>query len=544
MLDPARRPSASVALLFAGFAVLSLTAPKAQAAEVSVRAYEGFQGARLHTWQPGQMAVRLRRGADRDGEFVPPRSRRPMVVLRRLDAADRVELRFSFQRRGGGPQTLALLERNRVTLRVTRRGVLTACRAARPRCRSLGRTHRGRARWNRARLVLDVGKGMLRARLGERRTIRLPVRAHPEHLAEVGDVDREMGGPIAFDDIVLVAQSPAPAPVAQASPPLPSTPAPVAPASARMPPTGSSSARFFAPDSVWNAPLADDAPLDRQSAAVVGAFRAEIAREMTVRTGPWIATTEYSTPVYTVPAGQPRVRVTLDQPFGATLKGAFASVPLPDNARPASGTDAHLTVHQPSTDSLWEFWQLRRLSDGWHASWGGAMSGVSGSAGYYSSASWPGAESNWGATATSLPVIGGTMLLSELAAGRIDHALAIGVPDARAGVFAFPAQRTDGTSADPLAIPEGARLRLDPALNIDALGLPPLVRAMAVAAQRYGIIVRDKTTSITTFYGEDPTPTGTNPYPQLLGGRLPNDELASFPWDHLQLLSMQLTPAG
>ena len=54
------------------------------------------------------------------------------------------------------------------------------------------------------------------------------------------------------------------------------------------------------------------------------------------------------------------------------------------------------------------------------------------------------------------------MLLDELKAGRIDHALAINLPAPRAGVFAWPAQRTDGTGP-PTALPEGARLRLDPA---------------------------------------------------------------------------------
>ena len=34
---------------------------------------------------------------------------------------------------------------------------------------------------------------------------------------------------------------------------------------------------------------------------------------------------------------------------------------------------------------------------------------------------------------------------------------------------------------------------------------------MAEAAQRYGIVLRDKSSNI-TFYGQDPTPTGTNPY--------------------------------
>ena len=169
------------------------------------------------------------------------------------------------------------------------------------------------------------------------------------------------------------------------------------------------------------------------------------------------------------------------------------------------------------------------------------MRGVSGSPGHFSPASWPGAASYWGATATSLPLVAGTMLISELQAGRIEHALAISVPNARAGVFAFPAQRSDGTSADPAAIPEGARLRLDPRLNIAALNLPPVVHAMAVAAQRYGMIVRDKTLDATGFFAEDPSPTGANPYPQLFGGQAPNQLLARFPWDHLQLVRMQLT---
>jgi hypothetical protein len=375
---------------------MSVAASKAGAAEVSSRAYESFRGARLHAWQSGQKALRLRQGANRDREFVPPRSRRPMVVLRRLDAASRIDLRFSFQRRAAGAQSIALMARNGVSLRVSHRGVLSACRATPRRCRPLGRTHRGRADWHRARLLLDVAAGTLRARLDERPMVRLPVRARPEGLVSVGDVGHEMGGPIAFDDLLLVARSPA-----AATPPAPAPATPTAPAA-----VAPSLPRFFAPDSVWNAPLAADAPLDPNSAALTGAFRAEIASEIATRTGPWIATTEYSTPVYTVPADQPCVRVTLDQTYGAPLKSAFASVPLPDNARPAAGTDAHLTVHQPSRDSLWEFWQLRRLSDGWHASWGGAMSGVSRSAGYYSASSWPGADHTWGSTATGLPVVG------------------------------------------------------------------------------------------------------------------------------------------
>ena len=32
-------------------------------------------------------------------------------------------------------------------------------------------------------------------------------------------------------------------------------------------------------------------------------------------------------------------------------------------------------MYQPSTDTLWEFWLMRRAADGWHARWGGKLAG-------------------------------------------------------------------------------------------------------------------------------------------------------------------------
>jgi hypothetical protein len=69
---------------------------------------------------------------------------------------------------------------------------------------------------------------------------------------------------------------------------------------------------------------------------------------------------------------------------------------------------------------------------------------------------------------------------------------------------------------------------------------------IAEAAQRYGIFVRDRASAI-TFYAQDPTPTGTNPYGGPHGymeDRTPWELLASFPWTHLQLLAMDLHEAG
>ena len=300
--------------------------------------------------------------------------------------------------------------------------------------------------------------------------------------------------------------------------------------------------RLFAVTSVWNRPLADDEELDPANAHVTKTFRDIVAANLKARTGPWIQTTDSSTPLYVVPADQSTTRVKLDAgAWATTLQAALERVPIPPTARPADGPDRHMTIWQPSTDRLWELWKAHRETDGWHADYGGAMMNVSKSPGYYTRASWRGALPQWGASATSLPVIAGTMLIRELQAGTIPHALAVAVPAARADEYTWPAQRTDGVDADAGAIPEGAHFRLDPALDIGSLHLPPVTRMMAEAVQRYGLIVRDQTAHAIAFYAQDPGPGEANPYKAIFGGQYPIELLAKFPWEHLQLLRMHLS---
>jgi len=275
----------------------------------------------------------------------------------------------------------------------------------------------------------------------------------------------------------------------------------------------------------------------------VGAFNEQITAEEEARKGPAINTTAWSVPVYTVPADQPTVKVTLERASRApALQAAWDAVPMPANAQPAAGSDKHLVVWQPSTDRMWEFWHLERAAEGWQASWGGAIQNVSSDPGAYGPEAWPGAKTAWGASASSLSIAGGLITLEDLELGQIDHVLAIALPNTRAGVYASPAERTDGGATESLSLPEGARLRLDPSLDLAALHLPRLTLMMAESAQRYGLVVRDTAGNV-AFYAQDPTPTGTNPYPGTHGyyeGKSPQQLLASFPWSHLQLLKMEL----
>jgi hypothetical protein len=281
---------------------------------------------------------------------------------------------------------------------------------------------------------------------------------------------------------------------------------------------------------------------------MIAAFDAEIAAEESVGKGPaTINTTSWSVPIYTVSAAQPTVKVTLENAAPtSTLQAAWNAVPLPEDAQPAGGSDEHLVVWQPSRDELWEFWHLVHGPEGWHAAWGGAMRNVTADSGAYGPEAWPGAKPTWGASASSLSIAGGLITLEDLESGQINHALAIGIPQVRAGVYASPAQRTDGKSTDPLALPEGAQLRLEPSLKLASLHLPRLTLMLARAAQRYGIVVRDGAANV-AFYAQEPVPIGTNPYTSRGGyfeGRQPRELLASFPWRHLQVLAMHLHRGG
>lgn len=287
----------------------------------------------------------------------------------------------------------------------------------------------------------------------------------------------------------------------------------------------------FARTSVWNAPLSSHTALAPRSRAYVNNLVAQVQAFHA-----WMNTTSYSVPVYVVRRHARTVHVTLDT-WGPDLQQEFDAVPIPPGARAAPGTDHNMTVWQPSTNRMWEFWLMHRERNGWHARWGGEMNDVSRNPGYFTHV---GQTSNWGATATGLPLLGGLVTFADLDRGYINHALAISLVETEPSTWAWPAQRTDGyTWTRGLAIPEGMRFRLDPHLKLAALHLPRIDQMLARAAQRYGIIVRDKSGAV-TFYGQDPV-TGRNPWAAAFANQYPNTVLALFPWSHLQALRPQLS---
>jgi len=437
---------------------------------------------------------------------------------RRLIAVPRAgHVRVDLRVRGAARRVVAL-RAHRVDV-LTRRGRVLVRLGS----RELGRVATRSRRWHALRLEVSGSRLALRV---DGRALRRRVRATPETGVRLGR------GPMTAVHVRWWGSCPgAPAPADVGSAPVAPAPAPIRPAC--PPPSGD--VRPFAHDSFWNAPLAADAPLDARSDVYVAELRRQLAT-----TNPWINTTSYSSPVYTVPAGQPRVHVTLENTADRSLPPALDQVPIPPNAKPALGFDKHVVVWQPASDTMWELWVASLRPDGWHAHWGGRMDCVSRSPGYFGPP-----HSIWGATATSLPLLGGLIRISELQAGRIDHGLAFSIPHTRKWTsWSWPAQRSDGDDGGPNSIPEGARFRLDPTLDIDALKLPRATTIIAKAIQRYGMIVRDKSGAV-AFYAEDPAQYGFNPYGGLFDHlAAPNLLFRKFPWDRLQALPLDMRGPG
>ena len=295
--------------------------------------------------------------------------------------------------------------------------------------------------------------------------------------------------------------------------------------------------RFFSPSSFWNVPLASNAVIDPDSKALTATLVAQVDKLDSEHFYPNVNTDQYSVPIYTVAQDQPRVPVVLDNPgsYAHELRQELArGVPIPAGAKPAAGTDAHLVVWQPGTNTMWELWRARLVAGRWYASFGGEIPDESGFDGAFFSPS--GIE--FGATASSLALAGGLITFGDIHRGQIDHAVAVAIPSTRASVWALPASRTDGVDHEPNAIPEGARFRLPPSLNIASLHLSPIAAMIARAAQRYGMFVRDQSGSV-SFYAQDPTPTRSGIYHRLFEPD-PVNVLSGFPWGKLEVVKMQL----
>ncbi len=243
--------------------------------------------------------------------------------------------------------------------------------------------------------------------------------------------------------------------------------------------------RPYTSSSAWNTPIPASAPRDPNSNSMIATIR--LANNGVITSDP----NQYSYPVYFADASTPRWNVpctsyqcTVVSTTGVTRVSTLQNVPIPANAQPSTGTDGQIIIIDKSNGTEYDLWQVERTSTG----------GWSVSNGSVYNIAWNGMPTSYGSRGAGVPYYAGLIRPWEIDQGRIDHAIAFAYPTPARGRCVFPASKTDGQSDMAYAIPEGARLQLDPTLteaDFDRMGLNRTGKIIARALQKYGMILID-----------------------------------------------------
>jgi hypothetical protein len=275
--------------------------------------------------------------------------------------------------------------------------------------------------------------------------------------------------------------------------------------------------RLYSRTSPFNRPIPRNVRIDPLSDHYVAGL-AEVAQQG----GFVIAVRRYSVPAYWASARTPRDRVSLTASWAPRR---MMVAPIPPSARPDPASDGQMAVLDSSNGCEYDFWEAQKQGGTWSAAWGNAIS-------FRGSGAFPGGLS---ARGSGFALLAGLMRPKELAAGRINHALIFSYPYTSSAGFVSPATESDGQTNRSDALPEGARLQLDP--TFDVTSLPKYERPIARALQRYGMYLGETGSGNVSLYAINPQSYRTNPYRGVLPGGDYVD-LHNIPLDRLRVIQL------
>ena len=232
----------------------------------------------------------------------------------------------------------------------------------------------------------------------------------------------------------------------------------------------------FPVDNPWNVVVAG-APLRSDSAAIIAAIQSNGGTSLHPDFG---ENPNYGIPFVVVAASQLRVPVVYD-PYGDESDPGPFPIPLeaPVEGGAGSSGDRHVLVVQSGSCELFELFDAERSGQGWSAA-SGARFDLSSNV--LRPLGWTSAD------AAGLPILPGLVRFDEVAAGEIRHAIRVTFSRTQRG-YVLPATHFASSSTDPTLPAMGIRLRLKASFNVASL--TGQARTIAVAMQRYGLIVAD-----------------------------------------------------
>ena len=273
--------------------------------------------------------------------------------------------------------------------------------------------------------------------------------------------------------------------------------------------------QIFSNESPWNTPIPSDAEVDENSDLMIqnlwdtlidlGYKHPSLRASYKIWTSPLHVIDSDKCTKIDIPTTDPGGNLywTVD-PDG---NGIAENIPMPEEAWQDPSDDGHMILVDPYKKIAWEFSKAQKLSDGkWIVScidkWD--LNGLGYRPPFVGPYWW-----KCGVRGSGTPYIGGLLRVEELEAGKINHALAVSTPVNRRKIsenaewgceLCSPASRTDGWGIGPQFIPEGARIQLNPNLDLDSLNLSEDAKIVARALQKYGAYVVDNARGFPIYF--------------------------------------------
>ena len=217
---------------------------------------------------------------------------------------------------------------------------------------------------------------------------------------------------------------------------------------------------------------------------------------------------QYTYPVYYVDSSTPVRDVYVNGAFSywnGPNAGDFTQtprfttqVPVPVDALGSAGSDGSIIFIDEDNGREYGFWQFTGDS---------VTNGYSYDINHIASTGNNAAGNGFVSRGAGIPYLAGLVRPCEIHRGEIQHALAFAY-NAPASAQVYPASKSDGGGSGLSAVPEGARLQLDPTLTVQDLvdlGCLQTCVVIAQALQRYGMYTVDNSGSTKIMIEEDTT---------------------------------------
>jgi hypothetical protein len=261
----------------------------------------------------------------------------------------------------------------------------------------------------------------------------------------------------------------------------------------------------FTISSPWNTPISTYPAIDPYSKTMIQNLKSKASILKGSFTG-------WTIPLFVIDsaASPKRTLKTTGDAFNPDVDpnrdGIAEGIPIPDGVWPDPKSDGHMLLVDPNVRKTWDFSRAQHLSDGsWTTSgltvWD--LNGLGYRQPFYGTNWW-----NYGVRGSGFPLIAGLIRPEEIEAGEIKHALVFAGPINRKSattttkqqVCSPPGSKTDGFGIGYEYIPEGARIQLDPSLNLNTLNLSPATKIIAKAMQKYGMYNGDNSPDFKIYF--------------------------------------------